>query len=490
MIKNTINLLWLLLLFSLSTNAQSKRYWSNSFNTDANLLSGAVVGGGSGIAAIFYNPAQIADIDYQKFAISANIFSLYIYRYNNALGGGDGYNDWNFKVQPRFVAFLLRPKKWESTSIELASFTRDKVSTELRSRNAQELDIIKSRTGNEIYLADYYYRMNYEDYWLSIGIAKKFDDKFSIGISGYHSYVSFKYDYEIDTRAFSAEPVTSDDSFYISQYKNVQSLSGYSSRLLFKLGLKYQWRDWQFGMAVQTPSINYLGESKVYREVSMQNIHNQDGDLLPNMLVSEYQEELPTAHKDPFSVAFGATYKHKNSSFYFTGEYFGKVNRYKKIEDQEPGPYVTNNIIGIRTDNWLNYYAQNNEITNVAVGYRVKLEDNIEIMSGFRTDFVYDDYDGGFDNRYPSEITSFSIDQYHATVGGQFTILKTDIIAGLQYSFAIDNNLKQVANFSDPVEIIPEQRLVLQGVRNNNMGIYEHTLSLFLGFTYNIGRPN
>lgn len=473
---------------ALLVQAQSNRHWNNSFNTDASLLSGAVVGGGSGITAIFYNPAQIADIDYQKFAISANIFSLYIYDYEKALGQEDGYSDWNFKVQPRFVAFLLRPKRWKSTSIELASFTRDKVSSELRSRNALELDLIKSRDGNEIYLADYYYRMDYEDYWLSIGIAKKFNEKFSVGISGYHSYIGFKYDYEIQTRAFSADPTNNDDSFYISQYKNVQSITGYTSRLLFKLGLKYQLNNWQFGLAVQSPSIRYLGDSKIYREVSMQNIHNQNGDLLPNMLVSEFQEDLPTNFKDPFSIALGATYAREKSSFYFTAEYFAAIDRYKLITDQPPGPYVTNNILGIRTNNWLDYYAQNDDVTNIAVGYRVNLADEIELMTGFRTDFVYDNYKGGYDNRYPSEITSFSIDQYHTTLGGQFTIFKTDIIAGLQYSFAFDKNLKQVANFSEPQEIIPDQRLVLQGERNNVMGIKEHTLSLFLGFTYNIGR--
>ncbi|NLR91055.1 MULTISPECIES: hypothetical protein [Flammeovirga] len=477
----------LLLSIAFTSKSQTGRYWSNSFNTDASLLSGAVVGGGSGIAAIFYNPAQIADIDYQKFSISANIFSMYIFRYENGLGGGNHYGDWNFQVQPRFVAFLLRPKNWTNTSIELASFTRDNVNTELRSRTNKQLDFIDITPGPEEYLGDYYYRMDYEDYWLSIGIAKKFSNNFSIGLSGYHSYISIKYDYIIEANAYNLDNQNTDE-FYVAQFKNSQSITGYTSRLLFKLGLKYEWNKWNFGLAIQSPSIKYAGESNVYREVSLQNVHNQNNELIPNMLVSEYQEDLVTNFKDPFSISFGATFSHKTSSYYFTGEYFGKLDSYLNIKDMAPGPFVSNNQLSIRTDNWLDYYAQNNQVTNFAFGYRNILTDKIELMAGFRTDFSYDKYDGGYDNQYPSKITTFSVDQYHTTIGGQFTILKTDIITGIQWSFAQGKNLRQVANFSEPVEFSPSDRIVLQGHRNNSMNMRENTLSLFLGFTYNIGQ--
>lgn len=480
----------IIFLFSFqSLKAQSGRYWSNSFNTDANLLSGAVVGGGSGIAAIFYNPSQIADIDYQKFAISANIFSTYIYRYDDALGGGENYSDWDFKVQPRFVAFLLRPKNWENTSIELASFTRDKVQTELRSRTNQRLDLIEATPGLEEYIGDFYYRMEYEDYWIGAGIAKKMTDNFSFGISGFHSYVGLKYDYNIEANAYNIDEsaATDPEDFYVANFKNFQSISAYTSRLLFKLGMKYQIRNFDLGLTITTPTIAYAGTAKVHREISMQNINDKNNAPLPNMLVSEQQEELPTKFKDPFSIAFGATFFQKKSSYYITIEYFAPIERYNLITDLPPGPFITNNI-GVKTDNWLDYKSFNNPVTNIAVGWRGNVNNNIEVIGGFRTDFTYKPYKGGSDNKYPTEITSFSLNQYHFTGGAQFKIFKTDIIAGLQYSFSHGTNLPQVANFSEPVEFSKEDRIVLQGHRDNSMAIHENTLSLFLGFTYNIGQ--
>ncbi|KXX70141.1 hypothetical protein [Flammeovirga sp. SJP92] len=480
------------MLFSSALFGQTGRYWSNSFNTDASLLSGAVVGGGSGIAAIFYNPSQIADIDYKKFSISANIFSTYIYRYDDALGGGQDYADWDFKIQPRFVAFLLRPKNWENTSIELASFTRDNVYSEIRNRATQQIDIIKSLPGMEEYIGDFYYRMEYEDYWLGIGLAKKYSDKFSFGISAFHSYTVINYDYNIETKAYNIEQPGNGmtEDFYIARFKNVQNIKGYTSRFLFKLGFKYTINDLQLGLNITTPTLAYAGTSKVYREVSVQNINNEQGQPLPNMLATEQQDELVTRFKEPLSISFGATYFRNKNSIYFTAEYFAPIERYNLITDMLPAAFVTNNVIGFKTENWLDYKEQHRGVTNVAIGMRGSLNENIELIGGFRTDFTYTPYSGGGDNKYPAEITTFSLDQYHVTGGAQFKIFKTDIIAGLQYSFSRGNNLKQVANFSDPVEFSSEDRLVLQGERDYSMGIRQNTLSLFLGFTYNIGQPS
>ncbi|WP_044201326.1 hypothetical protein [Flammeovirga sp. OC4] len=481
-----------LLFLSSTLNAQTGRYWSNSFNTDASLLSGAVVGGGSGIASIFYNPSQIADIDYKTFSISANIFSTYIFRYDNALGGGDSYSDWDFKVQPRFVAFLLRPKNWDKTSIELASFTRDNISSEIRSRTAQQIDVIKSLPGIEEYIGDFYYRMEYEDYWIGIGMAKKYSDKFSFGVSAFHSYAVINYDYNLETKAYNIEKGAAADieDFYIANFANVQNIKGYTSRFLLKIGFKYTVNDLHLGLNITTPTMAYAGTSKVYREVSVQNVNNIDHQPLPNMLATEQQEELETRFKEPFSVAFGATYFRKKSSLYFTVEYFAPIKKYNLITDMPPEAFVTNNIIGFKTENWLNYKAQHRNVTNVAVGMRGNINQNIELIGGFRTDFTYTPYTGGGDNKFPSEITTFSLDQYHFTGGAQFKIFKTDIIAGLQYSLSRGKNLKQVANFSNPVEFSPEDRIVLQGKRDHSMGIRENTLSLFLGFTYNIGQSS
>jgi hypothetical protein len=48
-----------LIFLSFLPTGQSHHYWTRSFNEESSLLSGAVVGGGSGPSAIYYNPASI-----------------------------------------------------------------------------------------------------------------------------------------------------------------------------------------------------------------------------------------------------------------------------------------------------------------------------------------------------------------------------------------------------------------------------------------------
>ncbi len=40
------------------------------------MLAGAVVGGGAGNAAIYYNPSNISEITESSFALSVSLFSL------------------------------------------------------------------------------------------------------------------------------------------------------------------------------------------------------------------------------------------------------------------------------------------------------------------------------------------------------------------------------------------------------------------------------
>jgi hypothetical protein len=61
-IMNKTVFLGLLIFLPLILSGQSHNYWTRSFNEESSLLSGAVVGGGSGPSAIYYNPASIPDL--------------------------------------------------------------------------------------------------------------------------------------------------------------------------------------------------------------------------------------------------------------------------------------------------------------------------------------------------------------------------------------------------------------------------------------------
>jgi len=82
------------ILFTLSLfgfaqlNAQSYNHWVRSFNEESSLLAGAVVGGGAGPSAIYYNPASISEIKESKLSVHASLFSFKFLNVKNALGDG------------------------------------------------------------------------------------------------------------------------------------------------------------------------------------------------------------------------------------------------------------------------------------------------------------------------------------------------------------------------------------------------------------------
>ncbi len=69
-------------------HGQSYSYWTQNFNEESSLLSGAVVAGGSGPSAIYYNPAAIVAGGKSMFSINASLFTLDINKLQNALGDG------------------------------------------------------------------------------------------------------------------------------------------------------------------------------------------------------------------------------------------------------------------------------------------------------------------------------------------------------------------------------------------------------------------
>ena len=70
-------LILLLILFSGELIvAQSFNHWTRSFNEESSLLSGAVVGGGAGPSAIYFNPSSISEISESKLSFHASLFSF------------------------------------------------------------------------------------------------------------------------------------------------------------------------------------------------------------------------------------------------------------------------------------------------------------------------------------------------------------------------------------------------------------------------------
>ena len=144
---------------------QSHTHWTRSFNEESSLLSGAVVGGGAGPSAIYYNPASISEITESKFSLHASLFSFDFLNVKNGLGDGIDLDYSRGNVEPRFVSYMIKPKKHPEWSLEFAILSNEKYRLELTKSVHQNVDVLKNLPGEEHYYSFFQYQNIYMDNW-------------------------------------------------------------------------------------------------------------------------------------------------------------------------------------------------------------------------------------------------------------------------------------------------------------------------------------
>ena len=194
-----IRINWLLIgivLFASAENlqAQSDNYWSWNFNTPSTLLAGAVVGGSAGPSAVFYNPALIDHENVPSFSLSANIISLQFFNADNIAGEGIDADKFVFKVQPRFISYVL-PNENDRLGFEAAILSPTSEEINYTIQHFDELDIIQRTTGPETYSGYLKYSRKYDETWAGFGVSYRLSDNFYIGASSFLSIKVLKYQF-------------------------------------------------------------------------------------------------------------------------------------------------------------------------------------------------------------------------------------------------------------------------------------------------------
>lgn len=494
------SLVFCLLCLPLFSVGQSYNHWTRSFNEESSLLSGAVVGGGSGPAAIYYNPASISEITESKFSFHASLFSLNSYRIQNALGEGEDLKYLRGVIEPRFLSYMIKPKKNKNWSFEIAFLNNEKYKVEFTQSVDQNIDVLKNIPGNERYYAYFQYQNIYRDDWIGIGGSYKLSPKFFIGASMFVSVKTLEYSYTMDIEAFPLDSVFINDQFlpfFSASYQEMEYVKFNDYRLIWKIGMIYKTDRFSLGLNFTTPSLGgiYSDGKKVMRKQEQSNITlPENGEPLPNYVLTDYKEkkDVFVDAKSPLSVAAGFTYfiPKGEQVLYTTVEYFGGIDPFKIVEtngNPDMAPAYLNDIFEF--NEWLTFVSGVKPILNAAIGYRWSVKEDLELMAGFRTDFNFHESledNPGVANK--SMIAS-NIDVHHLTGGLSWKIKGQDLITGLQYTIGRSRNQQQFINLSDPVEYNMDELAPLQGTRQNNMNSLFNALSLYFGATFNFGGP-
>ena len=477
MTKKTLILL-AVILCSNYLYAQPRNYWSVSFNSEASLLAGAVVGGNSDITSIFYNPAGIAEIEDKKFAINANLFDLSLTSYKNALGTDLNLEYLGFTVQPRFISFMFKVPKVERLVWQFAIFNRNEKRVSIYDQIEKTVNLIHP-TIDENYVGNYDFVNDYLDSWGGVGAAYKVSDNFTIGGSLLFSLKNFSYMNLINVNVYPEQSSIPDTvNYYSASSLNYDKTVMYDVRVLGKVGVRYEQNQFSLGLNLTLPSIRFMGNADVKRTISNSGIF-EIGGAFEDEYFNEAAKYLKAGFNDPISLSFGFVYKSLNDKhkYYFSTEYFHGIDTYKAID----GTQVDDDEYMPAT-NFLSYKYGTKPIINFAVGYQYHTSKSVELLCGFRTNF--DPYSVSSEGiyEYMSEFTNVSTDLYHLTGGSKFNYKKLSVIVGLEYTTGVNRGLPEFVNFAEP-EIRLGESLVLAGDNNNNMTYIYNSVGLYFGFT-------
>ena len=476
----------ILALHPQATSAQAGRYWDHNLNSEAALLSGAVVAGEGGIAAIYYNPATISEMKRDNLSLSANLFSLYYFDAKSALGGDLPANRVQFDVYPRMITLTLIPKKHSNLTVEMAYFTKTSDFIQINQGTSHTLDFIEANPGDEQYAADYYLRSKYEDFYGGAGVGYKVSNSLALGLSGLISYKDDQYYNLITADAFS---VTGEDfqNQYLASSRYHLKYTQFDVRLVTKLGLHLKKKYWALGATLSLPSVKLFGNGTVVKQYEYSNIFREAGDTeSSNLFYGGRQRQCPAHFKDPLSVAAGANYYSASGKtiLLLTAEYFFGIETYDYIEANEDPGENGYNYTPFEPGEWLSFKLEQKPVLNAGIAIKQQINSNIVYSGGFRTDFNYIENPGQQMSAGSNFKSVYMFDVYHWNSGLSFSFKRGSVTLGMQYSYGRANNQEQIVNLEDPVEYIDDSIMPLTGYTGDVVQVRYNDISIYCGFIF------
>ena len=478
-----------------SALAQTDNYWSWNFNTPSTLLAGSVTGGGAGPSAVYYNPSLIDQENIPNFSLSANLISLQFFNAKNIAGEGKDAEQFIFKIQPRFISFTLDNKN-EKLGVEFTVLTP--VSEEIRysGQYFDTLDIIKQMVGDETYSGYLNYSRRYDDLWFGGGLSYRFSEQFYIGMSGFVSVKTLKYQYIEEAKAYpESDSVIINGNIeprYIASSGFQEELKYWYTSLIFKLGTQYRTANQRFsvGLNFTFPDIPIIGRGDVRKEIGRSNIFNdQDGEFVSNENVIGTEEDMKVRVKNPFSAALGIQFitANKKSTISFNLEYFNKIDPYAIVKSTYQAGWLPNNPSVEKPDNdFLSYFFEARAVTNFAFGFKQIVSPSFYILAGFRTDFTASIAENEGSVSKILIVDQIHLDKYHITFGPVWKYKRYKIVTGLQYSFSRNNDAYQRVNYSNPIEYNATTDQSLVGIGRTNAEAALNEIALFFGVTIDL----
>ena len=447
-------------------------------NTSSTLLGGAVVGGGAGDMAIFYNPAAIRVVDQKQIALNASLLSFDLHSFENALGYNRNLDYLEWGVKPRFLSYQYKIEGQDRLSIQFAVFSRDEQLVELY--DYKSVKIQAPALNEDIkYTASYDLNRRYSDYWAGIGASYMLSPSLSVGATLFGSGKSLRY---YQSSVVDIDPLNS-AVLKNANWTSMERQYLYVISLIPKIGALYEGDRISMGLNITLPSMRLWGDGYNKRTLKYNNVYN-NGQFEPDYLQSEYNNYIVANIKEPLAIAYGITF-HSNSDkskLFFTMEYFAPIENYLILDNSKISGWGQDEFEP--GSDFLSYKYGAKQVFNVAVGFRQQVRPSIAILSGLKTNFSSYNPSNEGDWEHIREYVSMSPSYLHASIGTRFNIKANTVILGAEYSFGKISNVKQLANYGVPIVFDEQNRLALQKLPENKMNYVSNSIGFYIGYAF------
>ncbi len=395
---------------------QDSHYWTYQYGTRANLLGGLVIGSVVDISAVYYNPGALSLIDDPELILTSKVFELTDYTARGQEDRPLQLSDLRMDQAPGFLGGTMPFRFLDNHVLAYSVFTRHRQKLKLDGADVWQEDLIDGATGAEDAFAQLLLSRDLSETWVGLSWSAPVG-RFGVGVSQFVAYRSQKSTSLAAGTAYNS-------SFPAATSSSAQAAYSYwNARLLWKLGVTWEWEGISWGLTATTPSLSVVGQGRVLANASsleqgLDTVSGQDP-----VFAAAYREGLKARYQSPWSLGLGAAYGFGKSRLHLSGEYYGKNPEFTIMDGGEAIAQSSGDSVSlVLTD-------QQDDVLNAGLGYRYQFSERVTGYVSFRTDL------SSVDRGDTDPSLAVPLNLYHITTGTALKIPIADITLGLGFSW-------------------------------------------------------
>ncbi|MCB0754657.1 MAG: hypothetical protein H6603_06165 [Flavobacteriales bacterium] len=472
-------ILFLLLLPSLGWG--QNQYWAQQYGSRSALLGGAVVAGATDNSALYYNPALLSLIENGHLSVSANAYGFEFAKLKNGAGNGLDLVSFQTLIYPQIVSGMINLKKAPKFKLGYGILTRFSNRTKLNLLTEQQVEITPLGSGDEYYKSNFIYELSNIEQWGAISLGYKINEKFSVGLTQFISYLNNDSRLSIDRSV----DVSADSASFTAQLLSENNSIINHVGLLYKVGFSFQSNGHKLGVTATSPNIKLWGRanaSAAQIEYNMDRLGAADPEpffSLSSLIVESQNRRLDVNYKLPWSFALGYEYEFpKGTKIMFASEVFLPVKQYTVFVDESPVTIRPEQTYqGAQVDSFLFKTNELQLVINAAIGIEQPINDKFSYLFSFRTDFNSTDFDS--QRNVTASINTTFWNSYHFATGVTWKRTNSKMALGFNYTLGESAVQQQPISFTAPISA-----RTLVGPTERNFKPVVHGLSVIVGYTY------